>query len=43
MTFCMTARRKQPSRDDLTDAARLLREILKTIPSEGDRPRDIGP
>jgi len=36
----MNARRKQPSRDDLRDAAKVLREILKAIPSEGDRPRD---
>jgi hypothetical protein len=36
----MTARRKQPSRDDLTDAAGLLREVLTAISSEWDRPRD---
>ncbi len=36
----VNARRKQPSRDDLTDTATLLREILMAIPSEEDRPRD---
>lgn len=32
--------RKRLREDELRDAAKLLREILKAIPSEGDRPRD---
>jgi hypothetical protein len=36
----MSDRRKQPSRDDLTDAARFLREMLKAIPSDEDSRRD---
>ena len=36
----MNARRKRPNHDDLSEAAKLLREILKAMPSEDDRPRD---
>ena len=36
----MNGRRKQPSRDDLRDAAEQLRNMLKAIPSDEDRPRD---
>ena len=36
----MIARRKPPGRDELSDAARLLREVLKAIPPEEDGPRD---
>jgi hypothetical protein len=35
----MTASRK-PTRTDLKEAARLLREIVNAIPSEEDGPRD---
>jgi hypothetical protein len=36
----MNASHKPPRRDDLSDAAKLLREVLKAIPSEEDGRRD---
>jgi hypothetical protein len=36
----MSARRKPSGRYDLSDAARLLREVLKAFPPEADGPRD---
>ena len=36
----MSAHHKAPTREDLSDAAKLLREVLKAIPREVDGPRD---
>jgi hypothetical protein len=40
MGCSMNAPRKPPGRDDVSDAAKLLRDVLKAIPPEDDGPRD---